>query len=222
MGASNEQFAAAGSVVHLSRAPSPVAKVSEEPSGPRLAPIETPHGLKLRFVYWGMRRWMGKVATPVKVVTARVPESMAIMSSFNTFANKGLTVEPGLQILVGDWVSQINGCVFCEDLGRAMAMRKNLGLEAKLDALANYRTDPAFSPRERAALAYAEEATRTKRVSDATFATLRHEFSERQVVELTLITAVENFYNLTNLPLGIGSDGFCALEHVRTNPSAAR
>ncbi len=197
---------------------STVAERSANPSSerpPRLSPIENPRGLKLRLAYWGMRHWMGKVLTPVEVVTARVPESLPITSSFLKFVAKGVTLDKRLWVLLGDLPSQINGCLFCEDLARAMSIRERLGLEAKLDALLSYRTSPLFDARERAALAYVEEATRTKRVSDETFATLRQHFSERQVVEITLLNAIQNFYNLTNLPLGIGSDGFCALEGAK-------
>jgi alkylhydroperoxidase family enzyme len=198
----------------LAPTPAPAATAPSHPSGPRLAPIETPRGLKLRFAYWGMRHWMGKVMTPAKVVSARVPESLAITTSFLKFAKKGLTLEPGLQVLLGDWVSQINGCLFCEDLARALAARRKMGLERKLDELANYRSSPLFSDKERAALAYVEEATRSKVVSDVVFANLRRQFSEREIVEITLLCAIENFYNLTNLPLGIGSDGFCTLDRT--------
>ncbi len=186
---------------------------------PRLSPIEKPHGLKLRFAYWGMRHWMGAVLTPAKVVNARVPESLAITSSFLKFVAKGVTLDKRLWVLLGDLPSQINGCLFCEDLARAMSIREHLGLEPKLDALLSYRTSPLFDERERAALAYVEEATRNKRVSDETFANLRNHFSERQIVEITLLNAIQNFYNLTNLPLGIGSDGFCGIEQAKTKPS---
>jgi alkylhydroperoxidase family enzyme len=184
----------------------------------RLAPIEEPRGLKLRFAYWGMRHWVGKVLTPAKVLYARVPESMIVVSSMQKFQKK-VKLELSLQLLIGDLTSQINGCSFCEDIGRALAVRQKLGLERKFDALLNYRTDPAFSARERAALAYVEEATRNKLVSDATFEALRAQFSEREIVEITLLNAMENLYNLTNLPLGIGSDGLCALAQRGPNRS---
>lgn len=187
------------------------ATPAEGHGGPRLAPVERPSGLKMRFAYWGMRRWIGKVLTPAKVLYARVPEVMPVVGSLQKFGTKGVKLDPKLTLLVTALASKINGCSFCEDIGRAFAMRQKLGLEAKFDALLNYRTDPRFTARERAALAYAEEATRTKRVSDATFEALRAQFTEREIVEITLVNAMENFYNLTNLPLGIGSDGLCAL-----------
>ncbi len=85
----------------------------------------------------------------------------------------------------------------------------------KFDALPDYRTSPLFSDRERAALAYTEEATRQKRVADATFDTLRRHFNEREIVEITWLNALENYYNLINLPLEIESDGFCDIVQRR-------
>jgi alkylhydroperoxidase family enzyme len=101
------------------------------------------------------------------------------------------------------------------DIARAMAIRQHLGME-KFNALSEYRTSPLFSNRERAALAYVEEATRHKRVSDATFEVLRKHFSDREIVEITWLNAVENYYNLINLPLEIESDGLCAIAQAQT------
>jgi alkylhydroperoxidase family enzyme len=74
---------------------------------------------------------------------------------------------------------------------------------------------PLVSVRLSAALAYVEEATRHKRVSDATFEELRKHFDEREIVEITWLNAVENYYNLLNVPLEIDSDGFCAFAEAR-------
>lgn len=69
--------------------------------------------------------------------------------------------------------------------------------------------------RQRAALAYADEATRKKRVSEPTFERLRAHFDERGVVEVTLAVATEHFYNLVNLPLEVPADGLEALAERR-------
>ena len=60
-------------------------------------------------------------------------------------------------------------------------------------------------------MAFVEEATRSKRVSDATFEEFRKHFSERAIVEITWLNAVHNYYNLINVPLQIESDGLCAI-----------
>ena len=56
-----------------------------------------------------------------------------------------------------------------------------------------------------------EEATRNKKVSDGTFEQLRRYFNEQEIVEITWVNALENYYDLLNVPLEIESDGFCAL-----------
>jgi alkylhydroperoxidase family enzyme len=129
---------------------------------------------------------------------------------------KGIRLEPGLHFMVANLAAQINGCAFCVDIGRAVAIRQHLSME-KFNALMEYRTNPLFSERERAALAYVEEATRHKRVSDATFDALRSRFNEREIAEITWLNAVENYYNLINLPLEIESDGLCAIAEAQTN-----
>jgi|SRR5579863_2873283 len=176
----------------------------------RLEPIEKPKGLMMRIAYWMTRRQLGKVMTPMKVVYPRVPGAMKVAYEMAKFESKGIRLEPQLKFMVTNLAAQINGCAFCLDIGRAMAIREHLGMD-KFNALSEYRTSPLFSDRERAALAYVEEATRNKRVSDATFEALRKHFNEREIIEITWLNAVENYYNLINLPLGIESDGFCAI-----------
>jgi alkylhydroperoxidase family enzyme len=127
---------------------------------------------------------------------------------------KGLSVEPAITHLTRTWVAMINSCSFCVDIGKAVAIQHHMALE-KFDALPEYRTSPLFSERERAALDYVDEATRNKRVSDATFEALRRHFNDREIVEITWLNALENYYNLINLPLGIGSDGLCAIAQRR-------
>ncbi|MDA4111297.1 MAG: carboxymuconolactone decarboxylase family protein [Thaumarchaeota archaeon] len=182
----------------------------------RLEPIEKPKGIMMRFAHWGTRRQLGKVMTPIKIVTARIPGSIKLTNEIVKFEMKGIKLEPELHYMVISLASKINGCDFCIDLARAMAIREHLGME-KFDALLDYKNSSLFSDRERAALAYVEEITRNRRVSDATFENLRKYFNEQEIVEITWLNALENYYNLINIPLEIGSDGFCAIARARTN-----
>lgn len=182
----------------------------------RLEPIEKPKGLMMRIAFWMTRRQLGKVITPMKVLYARMPGVMKLSYEIQKFQMKGIKLEPGLHFMVTNLAAEINGCAFCVDIGRAVAIRHHLGME-KFNALMEYRTSPLFSERERAALAYVEEATRHKRVSDATFAALRAHFNEREIAEITWLNAVENYYNLINLPLEIESDGLCAIAEAQTH-----
>ena len=176
----------------------------------RLEPIDKPKGLLMRIAYWMTRRQLGKVMTPMKVLFPRMPGMLRLSYEITKFETKGIRLEPRLHYMVVTLASRINGCSFCVDLARSMAIREQLGME-KFDALLEYRTNPLFSDRERAALAYVEEATRHRRVSDPTFEALRKHFHEWEITEITWLNALENYYNLINIPLEIGSDGFCAI-----------
>jgi alkylhydroperoxidase family enzyme len=191
----------------------PVPPMPAEGSS-RLAPVERPSDFGTRMAYWWSRKAFGKVMTPIKVVCARMPGSMKALGGMLKFNSKGVQLDEDLQLLIGDLASQINGCASCIDLARASAVRSHRDL-AKIDAVMEYRSNGKFSDRERAALAYVEEATRNKGVSDATFATLRRHFNEREIVEITWVNAFQNFFNLINRPLGIGSDGFCAITQAK-------
>src|SRR4029453_14262085 len=155
-------------------------KIEEETM--RLKPIEKPAGLMMRIAFWMTRRHLGKVITPMKVLYPRVPKMMKLSYEIQKFEMNGIRLEPGLRFMVGTLFFLINGCSFWVDIGRAVAIREHLAME-KLNALLEYRTSPLFSDRERAALAYVEEGTRHKRVSGATFETLRRHLGGGEMVE---------------------------------------
>ena len=176
----------------------------------RLAPIETPPSLLGKLLDRVIRRSLGRSITPSQVIYNRVPAAWRITLAFQLFERYGAKLPHELLLLVTTHVAMLNGCAFCQDIKRAVAIRSKLGT-ARFDALADWRSSAVFSERERAALAYVEEATRSKLVSDATFAELAKHFDEREIAELTLANAIENFYNLLNLPLEVEADGLEAL-----------
>jgi AhpD family alkylhydroperoxidase len=180
----------------------------------RLEPIEKPKGLLTRLAYFASRWKLGKVMTPMKVVFARVPGTFLAEAAVVRVLEGKLSIGAALQLLLQQHVAALNGCGFCVDIGRAYAVSTGLGLD-KTEALADWRTSRAFSERERAALGFVEEATRQKRVSDETFAALRRHFDDRQIAEITWLNAIENYFNLVNLPLEIASDGLCAIAERR-------
>jgi alkylhydroperoxidase family enzyme len=180
----------------------------------RLDPIDRPPTLLARAATAMMRRQLGKVITPARVIYNRVPRMYNVAWQLLKLQRNGLELAPELRLLVMSWVAMVNRCTFCVDIARAMAVQEHIPLE-KFHALPSWRTSPLFGEPERAALAYAEEATRNKKVADDTFAELRKHFGDRQIVELTFVTALENFYNLLNLPLGIEDDGLCAIAESR-------
>ena len=118
---------------------------------------------------------------------------------------RGLLLDDDLRLLIAFHVAQLNGCAFRHDLNLAQATQKRLGVD-RFRELSEYRASGMFSERERAALAFCEEATRHQKVSDKTFETLREHFDETEIVEPTWVNAAENYFNLQAAVLDIGSD----------------
>src|SRR5579862_2799055 len=116
----------------------------------RLQPVEHPRALMMRFAYWMTRRKFGKVITPMKVVTARVPKSMRVSYEIAKLMEHGFTLGKELQLLLHTHISQVNQCHFCIDIAEAMALSESGSLE-KIKKLPRYREDSAFTAAERAA-----------------------------------------------------------------------
>jgi AhpD family alkylhydroperoxidase len=189
----------------------------------RLEPIEQPRGLLLRIAYWLSRRQLGRVMSSLTVIYARAPAVAWPGAWIVRTLERGLSLEPELRLLVTTQSSLINGCTFCADLHMAQAVQGRLGLE-KFKALPDFATSPLFSERERAVLAYTEEVTRRRRVSDSVFETLLEHASEKEIVEITWLNAVGNFFNLMAVPLELESDDLMslALRRAENRPASLR
>jgi alkylhydroperoxidase family enzyme len=187
---------------------------------PYLPPIERPKGLMMKLVYAMTRRRFGRVLTPLKVHSARMPLAFGMWVGKVSQLDKRLTLPEELVLLVRQQVAQINVCAFCIDISRWFAAQQSQSL-AKLDALEEYATSPLFSPAERAALDYATRLTRDKRVPPEVFHRLAEHFSDREICEMVWLVASEHVYNISNIGLNIHSDGLCRVEARAPSPTAA-
>lgn len=111
-------------------------------------------------------------------------------------------------MLIREQVARLNVCLFCMDIGRAFTILASMN-QAKFDSLEQYRTSDLFSEKKRAALDYATELTKEKKISPETFARLSRHFSEREICEIIWLVASEHLYNITNIGLNIHSDMLC-------------
>ena len=173
-----------------------------------LPPIEKPRGLVMKLVYALTRRQYGKVLTPIKVVSARMPLAFGFFTAKISKLDKNLQLPPETALLIREQVARLNVCPFCIDIGRSFTIKASMN-EAKFDALEQYRTSPLFSDAERAALAYVTELTKDKKVSPETFARMSRHYSERAICEIVWLVASEHFYNVTNIGLNIHADMLC-------------
>ena len=173
-----------------------------------LSPIEKPHGLMMKLAFYFTRRQFGKVLTPLKVHSARLPAAFGLFYAKVSKLDQKLTLAPEFTLLIREQVARLNICLFCMDIGRSFSIKASMN-QAKFDALDQYRTSDLFSEAERAALDYATELTKEKKVSPETFARLAKCYSERQICEIVWLVASEHLYNITNLGLNIHSDMLC-------------
>lgn len=180
-----------------------------------LSPIEKPRGLILKLAYYYSRRQFGKVLTPLRVHSGRLPTSFGLFYQKIGRLDKKLTLPPETVLLIREQVARINVCSFCTDIGRSFAIKASMN-EARFDALDKYRTSALFTEAERAALDYATELTKEKKVDPDTFARLARHYSEREICEIVWLVASEHLYNLTNIGLNIHSDLLCDLSRRKT------
>jgi alkylhydroperoxidase family enzyme len=173
-----------------------------------LPPIEQPEGLIKKLAYYFTRRQFGKVLTPVKVHSARLPPAFGLFYAKIAKLDERLQLPRELVMLVRERVAQINVCLFCIDIGRWYTIQQSMN-QAKFDALDDYATSPLFTEAERAALDYVTELAKDKKVSPDTFARLAHHYSERAICEIVWLVASEHVYNMTNIGLNIHSDMLC-------------
>lgn len=176
-----------------------------------LPPIDKPHGVYLRLAFFFTRRQFGKVMTSISVFAARMPTAFMNYYYKMTALDKKLRLPSQTAVLIREHVASINMCLFCMDASRWYVMTKVPGDLARLDALPEYRTSPLFTEAQRAALDYATELTRDKDVRPATFARLTRHYNEREICDIVWLVASEHLNNITNIGLGIGSDGLCEL-----------
>ena len=83
-----------------------------------LQPIEKPKGLIMKLAYYFTRRQFGKVLTPLKVHSARLPAAFGLFYAKISKLDKKLTLPPELVMLIRQQVARINVCLFCIDIGR--------------------------------------------------------------------------------------------------------
>lgn len=179
-----------------------------------LPPIEKPNPLMMKLAYYFMRRQFGKVLTPLKVHSARLPPAFGLFYTKIGQLDKKLTLPPETILLIREQVARINVCLFCMDIGRSFTIKGSMN-EAKLDALEQYSASHLFTDAERAALDYVTELTKDKKVNRDTFARMSRYYSEREICEIVWLVASEHIYNMTNIGLNIHSDMLCDISRKK-------
>ena len=107
------------------------------------------------------------------------------------------SLDKNLMELICFRVSQINRCAYCLDM-HSKELRAKGESEQRLYTLNAWQETPFFTERERAALAWAEAVTKCN-VTDAIYKELIGQFSDEELIDLTLVITTINTYNRINL-----------------------
>lgn len=164
----------------------------------------------MKLAYYFTRRQFGKVLTPLKVHSSRLPPAFSLFYTKIGKLDKKLSLARETVMFTREQVARTNICLFCIDIGRAFTIKASMN-QAKFDALEQYRTSNRFTEAERAALDYVTELTKDKKVSKDIFARMAGYYSEREICEIVWLVASEHLYNMTNIGLNIHSDMLCDL-----------
>lgn len=123
------------------------------------------------------------------------PAAMTAMLDLQRYVDR-CSLEKKLLELTKLRASEINGCAYCVDMHSKDA--RALGeTEQRLYAVAVWREAPFFSDRERAALAWTESVTLISQtgVPDEVYALARSQFSEKELLDLTMAIIAINSWN---------------------------
>jgi AhpD family alkylhydroperoxidase len=126
-------------------------------------------------------------------------------------------LEPALIELVKTRASQINGCAYCLDMHTKDA-RAAGEMEQRLYALSAWQETPFYTARERAALAWTEAITNIQQghASDEVYEEARKEFSEAELVRLTLAITQINTWNRISIAFRVEPGTYQTQGHGRS------
>ncbi|HET7214081.1 MAG TPA: carboxymuconolactone decarboxylase family protein [Terriglobia bacterium] len=129
---------------------------------------------------------------PTKVA----PAAYRAMAALESYVKHSSNLEKPLLELVRMRASQINGCAYCLDMHSKDA-RAAGETEQRLYTLDAWRETPFFTDRERAALAWTEAITliASSHAEDEVYEEARKQFSEEELVNLTLAIVTINGWN---------------------------
>jgi AhpD family alkylhydroperoxidase len=123
------------------------------------------------------------------------PAAMQAMLALESYV-QSCGLEKSLVHLVKTRASQINGCAYCLDMHTHEARRDGES-EQRLYVLSAWHESPVYSEKERAALAWTEAVTLVSEthVPDDLYELARSQFSESELVNLTLLVGTINAWN---------------------------
>ncbi|HEV2782587.1 MAG TPA: carboxymuconolactone decarboxylase family protein [Actinophytocola sp.] len=183
---------------------------------PRIPGVSTKEaGPLLRAMYRFARRRYGAVPEPLTVSAHHLPLTLAGGGHELAVEKASKVLPANVRELAVYRVAQRLGCSWCVDFGTMLQKHEGLDIE-RLRQIDDYATSPAYTARERMAIAYADAMSASPvTVTDEQVAELRAEFGDKGVIELTYHIALENQRARFNSALDITDQGFTSGDACR-------
>ncbi len=169
-------------------------------------PLDPPQTLTSRLGSWYSRRRFGAVLEPA-VALAHNPKVLRSNVRAETSLAKWDRLPEDLKHLAEMSAAVTVGCSWCVDFGHWVSVQGGVDPQ-KVRDVPRWRDSDAFTDLERRVLEYAEAASLTPpTVTDEMVAGLRAHLDDAQLVELTMMIAVENQRSRFNSALGLTARG---------------
>lgn len=121
--------------------------------------------------------------------------AMKALFGLGAYLSKSIIEQPLLHLIYFR-VSQINGCAYCLDM-HSKDLRALGETEQRLYMLNAWEDSPVYTDRERAAFTWVEAVTKSQ-VPDDVYVAAGKEFSEEELIDLTMAAIAINSYNRLN------------------------
>jgi AhpD family alkylhydroperoxidase len=124
------------------------------------------------------------------------PEAYKSLQALGHYLRTATSLDAVLLGLIDLRASQLNRCGFCIGM-HTKELKHTNEPDSRINAVANWRESDAFTPRERAALAWTEEITNIQEghASDEAYAAVSEYFKDKDLVDLTFAIAAINAWN---------------------------
>jgi len=135
--------------------------------------------------------------------------AMKALFGVGGYVHKSGKLDQNLVTLIDMRVSQINGCAYCLDM-HSKDLRAAGETEQRLYVLNAWREAPFYTEKERAALEWAEAVTllKDREVPDEVYEIARAQFSEEELIDLTIAVTAINTWNRINIAFRTEPGGY--------------
>jgi alkylhydroperoxidase family enzyme len=169
--------------------------------------LDPPRSPLYRLAEWYSRRTYGVLPDPLAAMAHNMPVLITDVG-FETSLARWKRLGPTLKALAVMASAVSIGCSWCVDFGYWETTNRGID-PVKMRDVPQWRDSDVYTDLERQVMAYAEAVTATPpAVTDEMVAGLRRQLDDAQLVELTMMVAVENIRSRFNSALGLNSQGF--------------